>query len=84
MNKAQAAYDTAAAAVDAARDSSRKAQRSLDKALKEISVWNDEIEKSGANRTAIYRKCRMDEIDLPLEEGDLANVPIEEVRLPGW
>ena len=79
LDKAKAAYEETARAVEGAREAARKAQRALDKALKEIAVWNDEIEKSGSSRTAIYRKCRMDEIDLPLEEGDLSSVPIEEV-----
>ncbi len=45
---------------------------------------NDEIEKSGLERSAIYRKCRLEEIKLPLIEGQLKNVPMEEVciRLP--
>jgi len=80
LDKAKASYEDTARAVEGARDAARKTQRALDRALKEIAVWNDEIEKSGSSRTAIYRKCRMDEIDLPLEEGDLSSVPIEEVR----
>jgi hypothetical protein len=28
----------------------------------------------------MYRKCRLEEIDLPLLEGHLKNVPMEEVQ----
>lgn len=48
-----------------------------------ISAYqNDEIEKLGLERSSIYRKCRLDEIRLPLFEGNLKNVPMEEVRYP--
>lgn len=64
--------------VDALRDACRKTQRGLDKALKEIAGWNDEIEKSASDRHAIYRRCRLEEIELPLAKGNLERVPIEE------
>lgn len=40
---------------------------------------NDEIEKLAADRFAVYRRCKLDEIELPLEKGSLDKVPIEEV-----
>jgi hypothetical protein len=40
---------------------------------------NDEIEKLALERSSLYRKCRLEEIKLPLLEGNLRNVPIEEV-----
>lgn len=64
--------------VDTLRDAFRKSQRGLDKTLKEIAGWNDEIDKSASDRHAIYRRCRLEEIDLPLVRGNLEKVPIEE------
>jgi structural maintenance of chromosome 1 len=46
-----------------------------------ISHQNDDIEKLAASRSSIYRKCRLEGIDLPLDEGSLNNVPMEEVCL---
>ena len=40
---------------------------------------NDEIEKLASERSSIYRKCRLEEINLPLIAGNLKDVPIEEV-----
>jgi structural maintenance of chromosome 1 len=77
--KAKASYEEASTHVDELRDQARKTQRSLDKALKEIAASNDEIEKSASNRHAIYRRCRLEEIDLPLVSGSLDKVPLEEV-----
>jgi hypothetical protein len=41
---------------------------------------NDEIERLGIERSGLYRKCRLEEIKLPLVAGNLKNVPMEEVR----
>lgn len=44
-------------------------------------MQNDEIEKLALERSALYRKCRLEEIKLPLLEGNLKNVPMEEVSV---
>ena len=43
-------------------------------------VQNDEIEKFALERSAIYRKCKLDGVQLPLVAGNLRDVPMEEVR----
>ncbi|WWC89989.1 uncharacterized protein L201_004919 [Kwoniella dendrophila CBS 6074] len=82
LETANTAYEEIVGRVEAARDTARKAQRTLDKALKEIAGWNDEIERSGSERHAIYRRCRLEEIDLPLLRGSLDKVPIEPPTRP--
>jgi len=64
--------------VSEAKRAAAKAAAVLDKTSKEISDMNTEIDKLAAERTNIYRKCRIDEVDLPLKSGRLENVPIEE------
>ncbi|KZT07028.1 cohesin complex subunit psm1 [Laetiporus sulphureus 93-53] len=64
--------------VEKVKKTTMKAARRLDEALKEIANRNDEIEKLGLERSATYRKCRLDEVGLPLLEGSLKNVPMEE------
>ncbi|KAH9924069.1 condensin complex subunit SMC1 [Fomitopsis serialis] len=64
--------------VEQVKRTTLKSSKALDQALKEIATRNDEIEKLGLERSAIYRKCRLDEIRLPLVEGNLRNVPMEE------
>lgn len=65
-------------AVEQVKRTAMKASKVLDQALKEIATRNDEIEKLGLERSSIYRKCRLDEVRLPLVEGNLKNVPMEE------
>lgn len=77
LSEAQSSYEDASKQVDELRDTFRKAQRALDKALKEVAAWNGEIEKSASDRHALYRRCRLDDIDLPLISGRLDRVPLE-------
>lgn len=60
------------------RSGLQKAQRALDDAIKETASANLEIEKMADDRTAIYRRCRLEEIDLPLASGSLSKVPLED------
>jgi len=46
-----------------------------------IHLQNDQIEALSMERMSLYRKCRLEEINLPLKSGSLRNVPMEEVRL---
>ncbi|THH32095.1 hypothetical protein EUX98_g2090 [Antrodiella citrinella] len=64
--------------VEHVKKKSSKSVKVLDQALKEIATKNDEIEKLGLERSAIYRKCRLEEIKIPLVQGNLKNVPMEE------
>lgn len=82
LSDSQSIQDEASDKVERARDSARRMQRELDKALKQIAGWNDEIEKSSSDRHAIYRRCRLEEIDIPLVSGSLDKVPLVEVCPP--
>ncbi|KAH9930814.1 cohesin complex subunit psm1 [Amylocystis lapponica] len=78
LQELQETYDEKTKVVEDVRRTTNKAAKVLDQALKEIATRNDEIEKLGSERSALYRKCRLDEIQLPLVEGSLKNVPMEE------
>ncbi|KAI5889216.1 RecF/RecN/SMC protein [Schizophyllum commune H4-8] len=65
-------------AVEQAKRASVRASKALDQALKEIATKNDEIEKFALERSAIYRKCKLDGVQLPLIAGNLRDVPMEE------
>ncbi|EKM57692.1 uncharacterized protein PHACADRAFT_206572 [Phanerochaete carnosa HHB-10118-sp] len=64
--------------VEQVKKKAAKSAKALDQVLKEIATKNDEIEKLGLERSSIYRRCRLEEIKLPLIEGNLKNVPMEE------
>ncbi|KAF8650227.1 hypothetical protein AX16_005342 [Volvariella volvacea WC 439] len=64
--------------VDDAKKSLMKASKAVDQVSKEISICNDENKNAALERASIYRKCRLEEIKLPLLKGNLRNVPLEE------
>ncbi|SCV74401.1 BQ2448_6833 [Microbotryum intermedium] len=58
--------------LDEVRREGNKSYKVVEKTLKEIANCNDEIERLSSERFAIYRKCKLEEIDLPLAKGKLS------------
>ena len=57
--------------------------RDVEAHRKEVAERNDEIAQLDTERANLFRRCRMEALALPLESGDLANVPLEEdVSMP--
>jgi hypothetical protein len=44
-----------------------------------VHAQNDEIRRQSSERFTIYRRCKVEDIELPLSTGSLAQVPLEEV-----
>ena len=77
------------------KKTSSKSNSAFQKAMKEISGWvspllvcssiaqtwrqNDDIERFASERFSVFRRCKLEEIDLPITAGSLEDVPIEEV-----
>ncbi|KPV75520.1 uncharacterized protein RHOBADRAFT_53491 [Rhodotorula graminis WP1] len=68
------------AELEQARKAGGKASRALDQALKEVASANDDIERLSSERFTLYRRCKLEEIDLPLSKGRLDDIPIEETQ----
>lgn len=56
----------------------RAAQSELDSHLKSISTSNMEIERLSSECRLIYRRCRFEEIELPLISGSFSKVPFDD------
>lgn len=52
--------------------------RDVEAHQREVAERSDEMAQLDAERTDLYRRCRLEALDLPLEAGDLAQVPLEE------
>ncbi|KAH9170044.1 cohesin complex subunit psm1 [Lactarius sanguifluus] len=78
MSRFKGSLDEKSKVVDDAKRVASKAAKALEQAEKEITSRNDEIERLGLERSGLYRKCRLEEIKLPLVSGNLKNVPMEE------
>lgn len=78
LQQLQKSFDDAKDVYSTAKRQLHQATKALDAATKRISSCNDTIEKLGAQRAEIYRRCRLEEIDLPVVKGSLNNVPLIE------
>ncbi|KAK4053210.1 Structural maintenance of chromosomes protein 1 [Microbotryomycetes sp. JL221] len=82
LEQLQTVVDDKNKELEIVRSSGSKSAKALDKVLKEIANCNDEIERLTGERYSIYRRCKLEEIELPLLEGDLSTVPIDEAVPP--
>ncbi|KIM24825.1 hypothetical protein M408DRAFT_26772 [Serendipita vermifera MAFF 305830] len=78
LGELNAALDERSKALEAAKRLAIKASKENDKAQKDIATMNDEIEALGMERAGIYRKCRLEEVVLPLSQGSLSDIPMDE------
>jgi structural maintenance of chromosome 1 len=56
----------------------QKRSRSIDSRLKEISSLEAEVQKNSASKSALLRRCRLEQIQIPLVKGSLDNLPTED------
>ena len=75
----EATVNAAVGNVELAKKAESKAKKVVDKALQKIAAYQDQIERAATNRLDIFKRCKLEEIDLPLLEGDLADVPADAV-----
>ena len=69
--------DTCSADVEVARRECLQRVQALDQQQSKMASLENGMAKSLANAHAILRKCKLDELEIPLRTGSLANVPLE-------
>ncbi|CAG8779525.1 4083_t:CDS:10, partial [Gigaspora margarita] len=67
-------YNVKTATVTSSKRLLAQISKEIDKLMKEIVNKESDIEKLEADRFSIFRKCKLEEIDLPLLRGSLDNV----------
>ncbi|KAI9629362.1 hypothetical protein KEM48_013028 [Puccinia striiformis f. sp. tritici PST-130] len=67
------------AIVSEAKKESSKVIKVLDATLRDIGGLNDEIERLVSDRLNILRRCKLESISLPILEGSLRQIPMNEV-----
>ncbi|KAF9583357.1 Structural maintenance of chromosomes protein 1 [Lunasporangiospora selenospora] len=81
--------------LEAAQDMTRVQSEQTESIKKQVAVWNKQldglvkdigskeslVEKFDAERSSIFRRCKLEQIDLPMEKGSLDDVPMEDVEL---
>ncbi|KAG9032708.1 Structural maintenance of chromosomes protein 1, partial [Tulasnella sp. UAMH 9824] len=78
MAGVQEEFDEKTRALDEVKKVVARTAKALEKTMKDITLMNDQIEKGASERFSIYRKCKLEEIALPVIRGNLNKVPMEE------
>lgn len=59
----------------------QKRSKDIDSRLKEISNLEATVQKNSAGKLALLRRCKLEQIQIPLVEGSLDDIPNEDVLL---
>ncbi|KAI0396173.1 RecF/RecN/SMC [Xylariaceae sp. FL0594] len=67
--------------VNSAKADVQKRSRDIDGRLRAIAALETELTKNSAAKFALLRRCRLEQIDVPLAQGSLDNLPNEDTLL---
>ncbi|CAK7208211.1 Structural maintenance of chromosomes protein 1 [Sporothrix curviconia] len=81
LEKMQEENSDTADNVAAARSEVAKWHREIESRLKEINALETEVQKNSAAKFALLQRCKMEQIQIPLEEGSLDDLPNEDQLL---
>ncbi|KAG9064846.1 Structural maintenance of chromosomes protein 1 [Linnemannia hyalina] len=66
--------------VNQIKKSVARVQKQIDALLKDIGVKESLVEKLDSERSSIFRRCRLEQIELPMEKGSLDDVSLDDVE----
>ncbi|CAG8540450.1 3651_t:CDS:10, partial [Acaulospora colombiana] len=78
LNEIKKEFDIRTDAVNSAKRQLSQLNKEIDKMMKEVINKESDIEKLEADRFSIFRKCKLEEIELPLLRGSLDEVLIRD------
>ncbi|KAG0339167.1 Structural maintenance of chromosomes protein 1 [Podila horticola] len=80
LDAAQAAFQTRSEKVSAFKKQVSQKNKQVDALLKDIGAKESLVEKLDSERSSIFRRCKLEQIELPMEKGSLDDVSLEEVE----
>jgi structural maintenance of chromosome 1 len=69
--------------VEEKRKSLSQKGQEVDKMMKFVTDMETAIEKLHAERMSIFRKCKLEEINIPLNQGSMEDVPMDDSEVNG-
>ena len=81
LDEVKASHTEKSGKVAEAKQALQKKSKDIDSRLKEISSLEATVQKNSAGKFALMRRCKLEQIQLPLQEGSLDNIPNEDVLL---
>lgn len=64
-----------------AKQDLQKKNKEIEGRLKEIRILEANVQKNSAGKLALLRRCKLEQIQIPLNEGSLDDIPNEDVML---
>ncbi|AEO56157.1 SMC1-like protein [Thermothelomyces thermophilus ATCC 42464] len=81
LEEVRASYAEKSKKVADAKQDLQKKTREIESRLKEISNLEGTVQKNSTQKFALLRRCKLEQIQLPLRKGSLDNIPNEDVLL---
>jgi len=83
LGELRSEYEERGEKVNEARRELQKRSKSVDKTLKEVAALDAEVQKASTGRYGVLRNCKVENIELPLEQGSrkVDSLPLEDAIL---
>ncbi|KAF9402001.1 Structural maintenance of chromosomes protein 1 [Mortierella sp. AD011] len=80
LEAAQTASQTRSDQVNALKKQVVRVNKQVDVLMKDISAKESLVEKLDSERSSIFRRCKLEQIDLPMDKGSLNDVSLDDVE----
>ncbi|KAK1835945.1 structural maintenance of chromosomes protein 1 [Podospora conica] len=81
LEEAKATHAAKTKKVVEAKQDLQKKSKEIEGRLKEIRILEANVQKNSAGKLALLRRCKLEQIQIPLNEGSLDDIPNEDVML---
>ncbi|KAK4137948.1 RecF/RecN/SMC protein [Trichocladium antarcticum] len=81
LDEVKSSHAESSTKVAEAKQALQKKTREIESRLKEIRNLEAAVQKNSTGKFALMRRCKLEQIQLPLREGSLDNIPNEDVLL---
>ncbi|KAF9963714.1 Structural maintenance of chromosomes protein 1 [Modicella reniformis] len=78
LDVAREDFQTRSEQVNACKKQVARVNKQVDVLMKDISAKESLVEKLDSERSSIFRKCKLEQIDLPMEKGSLEDVSLDD------
>ncbi|KAG0360806.1 RecF/RecN/SMC [Gamsiella multidivaricata] len=80
LGEARSVFQKHTDQVNAGKRQVARVIRQVDALVKEISSKESLVEKLDSERSSIFRRCKLEQIELPMEKGSLDDVPLDDME----
>ncbi|KAF9116235.1 Structural maintenance of chromosomes protein 1 [Mortierella sp. AM989] len=80
LEASQIAFQTCSDQVNARKKQVARINKQVDTLMKDISAKESLVEKLDSERSSIFRRCKLEQIDLPIEKGSLNDVSLDDME----